>query len=389
MPNEAISQLTDGGSAQATDQIPINRGGTNYRLTVGNIGGQLSMGSGFFNVLSYGAVANNSTDNATAFAALAADVNAFTEVTVNGREVEPPTVYFPAGAYLYTSGLSFTQPVTLRGEQGSVLNYTGSAHAIDMGPAGLNINTYQDGAHTVQDLTFIGGASMTYGIYFHPYTLNDRVLHCSFRNFGHSTSWAVYFSAGTYDNEVAHNFVQGDDNTLRNFCKVAPDINSYLRFTSNVVANNGYGIGLWLDSLSIVEDNSFVGPSPNIYIGSLAPFSKITNNIGEFYQGGNTPMIQFETISNLVISGWYVQCHNSALGILGPANGSAIISSSLIENIYCKSNYSTSSAPLIVLNNLTGQTGNIYFNLSSENPSTPYTTGSNITVWQTPLLVNG
>lgn len=37
MSNLKISQLPDGGSAQSTDQIPINRGGTNFRVNAGTI----------------------------------------------------------------------------------------------------------------------------------------------------------------------------------------------------------------------------------------------------------------------------------------------------------------------------------------------------------------
>lgn len=37
MPNKKISQLTDGNPAQANDQIPINRDGANFRITVQSI----------------------------------------------------------------------------------------------------------------------------------------------------------------------------------------------------------------------------------------------------------------------------------------------------------------------------------------------------------------
>lgn len=37
MPDLKISQLTDGNPAQSNDQIPINRGGANFRITAGSI----------------------------------------------------------------------------------------------------------------------------------------------------------------------------------------------------------------------------------------------------------------------------------------------------------------------------------------------------------------
>lgn len=36
MSNEKISQLSDGGTVQITDEIPVNRSGTNYRVIVGS-----------------------------------------------------------------------------------------------------------------------------------------------------------------------------------------------------------------------------------------------------------------------------------------------------------------------------------------------------------------
>ena len=38
MANEPISGLPDGSPAQSTDQIPVNRGGTNFRISLGNTG---------------------------------------------------------------------------------------------------------------------------------------------------------------------------------------------------------------------------------------------------------------------------------------------------------------------------------------------------------------
>lgn len=39
MADTKISALTDGSSAQATDQIPINRGGANFRLNASTLAG--------------------------------------------------------------------------------------------------------------------------------------------------------------------------------------------------------------------------------------------------------------------------------------------------------------------------------------------------------------
>jgi hypothetical protein len=59
MPDQKISQLTDGGSAQSTDQIPINRGGVNYRLNASTLGGPGSSSSGQVLYNSSGAIAGD------------------------------------------------------------------------------------------------------------------------------------------------------------------------------------------------------------------------------------------------------------------------------------------------------------------------------------------
>src|SRR5437867_9836032 len=77
-------------------------------------------GNGVLDVVALGAKADGSTDNASVFTTIAATADA-----------NPgSTLYFPDGTYVYSGGLTFTQPVTLTGGHGAVLNYTGTGFAV-------------------------------------------------------------------------------------------------------------------------------------------------------------------------------------------------------------------------------------------------------------------
>ena len=398
MANTKISALTDGSPAQAGDQIPINRGGTNYRINAGTIG---APGPGFFNALNYGAVADNNTDNATAFAALATAVNAYSETAVNTQLVGAAVVYFPPGTYLYTSGLAFTQPVTLLGQRcGSLLNYTGSAHAVDMGPTGLTSSNYQSGEYTVKDLGFIGGTSMTYGLYFNTYLVRIRILGCAFRNFGNATStvWAVYTAGnGTnWDVTVTDNTITNDDAVARNFLKVGStsNENSQLHFRNNFMTNlashnavvgvnaSGAGTAVWSNGTgSSITGNNFNFWNPVMHLGNTSNSTMILNNYSESPNDGlGKPIVEFETVSGILVDGLYTNLHSGGY-VVGPnAGGTAKISNSLVQNIYAANN--VNGAALIQENNLTGQTGNVYFNLQAQSSFIPNTTGGNIDAWK-------
>jgi len=116
-----------------------------------------------------------------------------------------PTVYFPyqSTPYYYSSGLTFTQPVTLKGDPGSVLWYTGTAHAIDFGPTnltGIGVgNGYQFIYYTVTGLTFEGGGSMTEGIFVNDWVLLVEISNNQFNNFGNQTAWGVWLNGDTND----------------------------------------------------------------------------------------------------------------------------------------------------------------------------------------------
>lgn len=106
-----------------------------------------------YNVLSYGATGDGSTNDTTAIR------NA---ITAAGSEATRGVVYFPKGQYKHDGLTLSVQGVSLVGEgrRESVLAYTGS------GSAGAKHGVYIDGAHNVRimDLQLHGHADMTSGL---------------------------------------------------------------------------------------------------------------------------------------------------------------------------------------------------------------------------------
>jgi hypothetical protein len=257
-------------------------------------------------------VAHNdgATDNLTAFTAISNAVNALTPPSVNTQKL-PIVVEFSAGTYLYSGGLNFTIPVEVTCAPGTVLDYTGSAHAIDFGPANLSSTNLQSGNYTVRGCTFVGGASMTQGLYFNSYLVNIRVLRNNFRDFGNATStvYQIWLNGnGTnWDTEIAGNTFVNDDNVTRNIEGQATTDNreTQMRINDNVVENvNGpnpascsanSGIGFVVDGIgSIVAHNNFsCGVAPAVWIKSQGSHVRIVDNYDELPSAATAPVIEY------------------------------------------------------------------------------------------------
>ena len=328
------------------------------------------------NVLNYGAVGDGSTDNATAFAAAAAAANAFSGAPM-------PTVYIPYGAtgnFNYSSGLSFTSAVVVRCEPGVFLNYTGSAHAVDMGPGTLtvppsgSIVAARD-IYKMLNCGFTGGATMTQGIYFAPGVQYSTLIGNTFFNFGASGVWDVYGAGYNYDFEASHNhfFLGTSQNGLYTAPGGGTNINSQPRITNNeFVCYNGTtgcgtgmeiaGIGSWVDS------NTIAFLTPDIIVGHLCSSCRITNNIFQPDESSGN-VITFgdiagaETIDGLTINhNMDAQVSNTGF-FLAPLNGNALLTNSVIRDLrlYDYSN----STEVVKMNNTTGQSGNVYQDILS------------------------
>jgi hypothetical protein len=166
MANLKISQLTAGNPAQSGDLIPIDRSGSNFAVSASSIA-QLAEGALVYNVMSYGAVGNGSTDDSAAvIAAIAAAYAA------NGG-----IVFFPEGKYLInsqivmpnTGGSSPLQPsIRLTGAGPGMATSAIAAGTIPLGGAMLDlrnnavtakIQTIGAGYLEIDHLTLIDGGS--------------------------------------------------------------------------------------------------------------------------------------------------------------------------------------------------------------------------------------
>ena len=299
-----------------------------------------------FNVLDYGAVGDGSTDNATAFAAVATAVNATSSTY-------PTPVYFPPGTYLYTSGLTFTVPVELYGTTGSILNYTGTDKAMKLGPDGLTSgDSGSDRYHLlymVRDLTLTGGGSMTYGIYVNNFVTIPHLFNVYFHNFGNASAAGVWFNGDNWDAHLSNCQFYSDSSTALNWVWVGQEnLNStrlriYNCLGTEVGTGRGYGIR-FNGQANEIANSKIEGFSPALIVGPLASglvvdgvyFENLSNN--DLIQYGQEPANSTNLgnyIPNLTISNCYADLHNGDLGytgaMLGPRNTSTGLQGLLLD----------------------------------------------------------
>lgn len=280
--------------------------------------------NGQYNARAFGAAGDGTTDNATAFAAIATFINA-----LSGSY--PVTVWFPDGNYLYTDGLAFTRPVTLAGGHEAILNYSGTGKAIKLGPDGLLVGTYHRYPYTVRGLTLTGGASMSHGIFFNKFVTICRVTNVYFDSFGNATTAGIWFEDENWDSLVAFCDYYSNSATAKNWIRVntAGGVNgTRLRLAACLGTNlgSGRGYGVWLDGANNeIASSKIEGFAPNVHIGSLATAARLTDCYFESLDAngcvryGDIAGGRAETAycDSLVVSGCYANMHNVDLGYLG------------------------------------------------------------------------
>jgi hypothetical protein len=155
------------------------------------------------NVLDWGAVGDNSTDNTSAFMALSAWVNE------QPRTGVPFPIYFPAGTYKYgTNGLNFHNPVYLFSDEAATLYFTGTAsNAMDLGKPGLAYGQYifDNAEYTVDGLRFTSDYGCNHGIALRPFVLSARIRNVSFIDFGGNdgdTGYCIYGQNEIWDTVI-------------------------------------------------------------------------------------------------------------------------------------------------------------------------------------------
>ncbi len=342
-----------------------------------------SGGGTWFNVTNspYNAVADGSTDNSTAIASVFTASNAVTLGT--------PTVYFPCQSgkgckYNYggagVSPINPLIPTTIQCDTGVVLNYIGSAHAVDVGPTGLSTIQGFNGFYKISGCKFTDSGSETEGIFFNPWIAYTEVDHNTFYDTpasGSATAWAILYSGdgNNFWMHVHDNFFAVDDGVPSNFLKSASSTNldSILYFHNNVAgcitapepagvlcnASQG-GIGVVFNGVgSELFSNLINAMNPAIEFGQLAGGSSMFNNQFEppLTASGTTPVIQYgfstdmasTPIEGIKFTDNYMYGHGSS-PFLAPGSANDFLVNTSIKGMHLGGFSQSGPATLIVEN---------------------------------------
>lgn len=344
------------------------------------------------------------------------------EIQTYGTSTQLPTLYVPAGSYNYSGGLNPTIPALLKCEPGAVLNYTGSGHAVDMGPIGGSPASLPTWPYYVDGCTFSGGQNATQGVFFQPNTVIVGVRNSTFVNFGPASTgvngfYAVAGQCDQWDEEIGpQNRFLTTDLIPRNYVRNnigACDMDSFLRVHDSefyclagpgganaINCNAGQsGIGIYADGLQhIISLNSFGWLNPDIIMACAnATFcygSKIDNNVIDSQQdctvpiGGTcySPITFRNTIQGLVVQHNNFDLHSLAKSPIGPYDGSALLNGLRVN--FNQASPIADATPFVTMNNTAGQilnqSSNNFCNTATgtggvwKNCVTPHTTGANI-----------
>lgn len=329
-------------------------------------------------VQDFGAVADNVTDNLTAFTNAAAAVNAIAAST--GLKVE---LYFPNGSYLYTGGLVFTRPVELTG-YGAVLNYTGTGIAVKLGPDGLSSTSYEGQEdYSIHGITFTGGASMTYGVLVNSWVVQPHMQDVYMLNFGNANAYGFFFMSNNWhiviDHCKWHTTYGGPD--ARNWIRVnginsagVSDVGaSYIEINHSLGSqyNSNGGVGVYIGgAYSLITDSVIAGFSPNVQVGGYAYNTRITNTYLEATKVGGGPCIAFGDSSGspfvlfftegLTLDKVACDVHQVDLATGNVFLGPTTVNSGLMNATITTSRMLgwSGSSPMIAMNNVAGQVQN-------------------------------
>lgn len=239
-----------------------------------------------YSLADYGAIANDSTDNATAVTNFLAAVNSYAG---NGVVIATCTTPPSGKAYKTTAGFAFTKPTLFTG--GCTIDYSGTGNAVTLGPTGLSAFPANQQIYAVKDITFIGGASAAAGIAISPYVSEVRINDNNFLNFGASGNYAVDANGGPV-NEIhleGNVYWVNDTTTGRNFARFKDS--SGLGSVTPFIMNNAI-VAASLPA-SFTDNNPRPCGGVGVFLG--APHAKIIHN--SFYGFGAN--IKLANASNL------------------------------------------------------------------------------------------
>jgi len=319
-----------------------------------------------------------------------------------------PTIHIPAGSYTYSTTMSFGGPVKLQCEPGTILNFTGSGNAITMGPSGLVFATYNPQPYTVDGCQFTGGASANAGIFFQEFVTQSFVYNTTFFNFGRSAAWNIWYQGENWDARIDRVYMWGSAGTSQAFNGVYTNAadpangtsgdqgQTQLSITNSHIQNigSGGGVGIYLNGYSAKVSNSNIAMigGPNIQVGAYAGNTEITDVYMERPTASTSlPCIQFgdpigsvrvaTAIVNLSIKDTYCNVHNvdetTTSNYLAPATAQSTLQGAKLTRPIV--NALTPGNPLVVLNNLAGQTGNVANDIAGA--TILRASGSNLSPW--------
>lgn len=264
--DSTVSAMSAASALTGTELLYCIQGGADRKCTAAQMS---ASANGVFNVRTqYGGVANGSTSNNTAIN------NAFT--AANAYSSGNPVVYFDCDVtsttcvYNYSgltgggglSPINMTRAMTLLCAPGVRLNYTGTAHAAEIGSTSL---TQADtDAYRIQNCTFTGGASYTAGLLINNWIVNLQVFDNMFLNFGNQTGYTIQFTSGgsNWEPMISRNWWRDTDGFTKNMIDGHGAFMAGFRFIDNNVecetALNAAcsivttGVGLWIPNGFIV-----------------------------------------------------------------------------------------------------------------------------------------
>jgi hypothetical protein len=391
-------QYSGSGTFAASPNFTFNSG-TNTLAVTGTVTAASTM-LGWTDVRAYGvSTSNTATQNQTAFAAVASAVNAGTA---------PAYIWVPSGTYNVLSTGStalgaYTTPITFhcQDRNSTILNLSGTGTAISLAPSTTYGSAPTNWVPVVFENCYLtGGTSLTEGIFVGSNNISAKISHNYFWNFG-GTSMNAIHTDGISETQVLDNIYIRNDHVLGKFAyssSVATATYTYLEALDNVVictvsttdANSiACGSGIASDGYLEASRNLMSGPIPDYRCGSQANAQcSISNSNLECF---GDPCIMFgtpgsssaETTNNLMVHDMQVYLNSGTIHVVGPAQSQSKLATSTINNLRLRtgSSQSTVSVPMVAQNDLTGQTGNLYYGNTGWTSNN--TTGSNIDAWST------
>lgn len=356
---------------------------------------------------------NTAAQNQTAFAAVATAVNAATT---------PQTIYIPCGTYNVlttgSSGLGTYNPsvsIIGGGTACTTLNFSGTGKAVQLGrPGWINLtDPIQWTPSTFSDMEVTGCGSCSDGIYIATGNVGAWVQRVYFYDFGNAQTTSspsgekmeAVDSYGVTETHFENNVYLRDDGVLGNIMWSHGSTYYYSLWARNnrmicsVSTINGNsvlcGAGVESDAILHAQLNECSGPMPCFRVGTQigsAAANLISDNLMEAVPAsgctrcyeiefGTAGGVSPETVYDVNVTNNTVGLAGTGLGMMGPANASAALSNSNVQNNTRNSN-ATSTLPAVTLNNLSGQTGNQGTgNVAWTTPPTLHTVGSNISAW--------